>query len=224
MNKNFYIKDNISSINSTDDLSSGVRILCVNLGYISINIEKSDGPFNSIEQLKKESPIFKKLVKTDHLRVQKILEKKNIINVKDFILHKEKKSYSIDIIKTFQHTTKGDVKFKKISGIHYFNNEKMRIKKITANTDSKGVWKALVEVYDMKQNKWFEKESTFFPRDWSLTQLFHECDYAVQNKVKCYDKQSIYLGKTISGIPVEIIIKNTELKSIYPIMNGIMTV
>lgn len=223
MNKYFYIGDNISSVNS-DDLLSGVRILCIKLGYISINFEKYDGPFDSIKQLKKESPIFKKLVKTNPSRVQQILEKKNIVNVSNFILHKEKKSYTTDFVKTMQHAIKGDVKSKEIYGIHYFNNEKMKVKKITENTDSQGVWKALVEVYDMKQNKWFDKESTFFPRDWSLTQLFHECDYAVQNMVKCYDKQSIYLGKTLSGIPVEIIIKNNELKSIYPKMSRIMTV
>lgn len=218
MDTNFFIGDNIGSVNS-DDISEGVRIFNIKTENISIKFEKYDGPFNSINQLKKESQIFKNLVKTNPSRVQKILEKKNIVNVKDFILHEEKKSYSIDIIKTFQHTTKGDVKSKKISGIHYFNNEKMRIKKITANTDSQGVWKALVEVYDMKQNKWFEKESTFFPKDWSLTQLFHECDYAFQNKVKSNDKQFIYLGETLSGIHVEIVVENNKLKSIYPIMS-----
>jgi Bacterial EndoU nuclease len=223
MDTNFFIGDNIGSINS-DDKSEGVIIFTIKTENISIKFEKYDGPFNSINQLKKESSIFKKLVKTSPSRVQKILKKKNIINMKDFILLKEKKSYSIDIIKTFEHTTKGDVKSKRIYGIHYFDNEKMKIKKITENTDSQGVWKALVEVYDMKQNKWFDKESTFFPRDWSLTQLFHECEYAIQNKVKCYDKQSIYLGKTLCGIPVEIIIKNNELKSIYPIMSRITTV
>ena len=87
MDTNFFIGDNIGSVNS-DDLLPGVRIFNIKTGNISIQFEKYDGPFNSIKQLKKESSIFKKLVKTDHSRVQKILEKKNIINVKDFILTK----------------------------------------------------------------------------------------------------------------------------------------
>ena len=99
----------------------------------------------------------------------------------------------------------------------------MRIKKIIENTDSQGVWKALVEVYDKKLNKWFEKESTFFPRDWSLTQLSHECDYAFQNKVKSKNKQYIYLGETLSGIQVEIVVENDKLKSIYPIIKKTAT-
>jgi len=223
METHFFIGENIGSVNS-DDLLPGVRIFKIKTENISVQFEKYDGPFNSIKQLKIESPIFNKLVKTDQSRVQKILEEKNIINVRNFILFKEKRSFSKDIIKTFQHTTKGDINSKKIYGVHYFNNERMTIKKIIEDADSQGVWKALVEVYDTKLNKWFEKESTFFPRDWSLTQLFNECDYAIQNRVKCYDKQNIYWGKTLSGIPVEIIIKNNELKSIYPIINRITTV
>lgn len=218
METHFFIGENIGSVNS-DDLLPGVRIIKIKTENISIQFEKYEGPFNSIEQLKRESSIFKKLVKTDQSRVQKILENKNIINVSNFVLFKEQKSFSKDIIKTFQHTTKGDIKSKNISGIHFFNNESMRIKKIIENTDSQGVWKALVEVYDKKLNKWFEKESTFFPRNWSLTQLFHECDYAFQNKVKSNDKEFIYLSKTLSGIHVEIAIEDNKLKSIYPIMD-----
>lgn len=219
MSKLFYIGDNIGSVNS-NELSSGVRIFCINRGYEQLVFKNCDGPFNSIKQLRKESSIFKKLVKTNPSRVQQILDEKNIMPVRGLILDIEKESYPRDFIKTIQHTIIGEIKSKEIFGIHYFDSKKMRINKITRNEDSKGVWKAIVNVYDEKQNKWLEKESTFFPKNWSITQLFHECDYAYQNKVKCDDKEFIYKSETLSGIPVEIVIKNEILKSIYPLVQN----
>jgi len=220
MKTHFYIGDNITTTNP-EDLQRGVRIVCIKAEYILIKFERLDGPYDSIKQLKKESSIFKKLAKTNPSRVQKILEKKNIFNATKFILTEKNKSSKIDFIKTIQHSIKGEVRSKTIFGIHFFDNDKMKIKKMIEDCDNNGIWKALVEVYDMEQNKWFEKESTFFPRNWSLTQLFYECDFAYQNKEKCNEKQFIYSAKTLSGIPVELVVKNNELKSIYPIMTKI---
>lgn len=220
MKKHFYIGDNIATANS-NDLKGGVRIICFITESISIKSEELEGPYDSIIQLRKESSIFKELAKTNPSRVRKILEEKNIFKVKKIIVSENNKSSTIDFIKTIQHSIKGDVRSKTIFGVHFFDSDKMKIKKIIEDSDNNGIWKALVEVYDMEQKKWFEKESTFFPINWSLTQLFQECDYAYQNKQKCDQKRFIYYAKTLSGIPVELVIKDNELKSIYPIMTKI---
>lgn len=39
----------------------------------------------------------------------------------------------------------------------------MRIKTIIGETDQHCVWKAIVDVFERQNNKWFSKESTFFP-------------------------------------------------------------
>jgi hypothetical protein len=216
----YYIGDKIISTKQ-NDLSLGARIFCIDFRNIQPKDSNIEGPYNSIEQLKKESTIFKRLIKDDSNRAQRIFEEKNIIKIplQNPILVPSNKNYSKEFIWMFDHIFKGNIKSKQIFGIHFFEEERMRIKILLGKEDSNKIWKAIVEVYDYERKLWYEKESTFFPKDWTLTQLFNECDYAFLNKVKDDKFEFIYKSQTLTGVPVEIIIKNNEVKSIYPIYN-----
>lgn len=194
MKKVYYIAKGVTSNNSSD-LKVGVRIFLEKYNpFIEYTDENKEGPFDNIKELKQKSLIYKSLVKEDS-------------------------SYSRNFMNLFGHTTRGNIKSKKVYGIHFFDSQSMKIKNILGSEDKNMVWKAVVEVFDLDRNEWFEKESTFFPRIWSLNRLFHECDYAIKNKRKIGDFK--YISSTSCGVPIEIIIQNQELKSIYPIYLGI---
>ncbi|NQU52905.1 MAG: EndoU domain-containing protein [Bacteroidetes bacterium] len=178
-----------------------------------------EGPFNSIMDLKKGSNIFKDLAKSDQKNTKWILKESNIINCSKLIFTKGNKVVSRDFIKLMEHSMRGTIRSKEILGIHYFDKDKMEILNLTDSEDENQVWKAKVKVFDLESNESYIKESTFFPKSWSLTKLFHECDYAYLNKVKIEEKKYIYESTTPSGVPVEIVIKNEIVKSIYPIYN-----
>lgn len=194
MKKVYYIAKGVTS-NNSNDLKVGVRIFLEKYNpFIEYTDENKEGPFDNIKELKQKSLIYKSLVKEDS-------------------------SYSRNFMNLFGHTTRGNIKSKKVYGIHFFDSQSMKIKNILGSEDKNMVWKAVVEVFDLDRNEWFEKESTFFPRIWSLNRLFHECDYAIKNKRKIGDFK--YISSTSCGVPIEIIIQNQELKSIYPIYLGI---
>ncbi len=219
MKKVYYIAKDVTS-NNSNDLKIGARVFLEKYNpFIEYTDENIEGPFENIKELKNKSLIFKSLIKEDPRRAQIIFEDKYLIKVKDLIITPEESFYTKDFMDLFGHTTRGNIKSKKVYGIHYFNPQSMKIKNILGCEDKNMVWKAIVEIFDSDRNEWFEKESTFFPRIWSLDRLFHECDYAIKNKIKTGDFK--YISSTSCGIPIEIIIKNQELKSIYPIYLGI---
>lgn len=213
----FYIGNKISS-NKPNDLPVGVRIICIRKELPRIEYDDLDGPYENLNQLKKYSRIFKELIKTDPNRVQKILQSSNIIKSQKSIFTDTNKWIKKDFSDALKHTIAGNVKHKKIYGIHFFDVELMKVKKILLQPDDNYIWKAIVEVYSKKRKEWFEKESTFFPIHWTLSQLFEECDYAFQNKVK--NGTFLYKSFTKSGIPVRMIIKQGILVTIYPIHNS----
>ena len=176
-----------------------------------------EGPYSSIEQLKKNSSLFQEFKRTDMRKVQKILDKNNIIEARIGIISDKNKTVTGDFIKLVDHSIRGNIKSKKIFGIHHFDENRMTIKEMINTEDKYMVWEAIVEVTDKEKNKSYEKKSTFFPRKWSLNQLFHECDHAFLNKIKMVGKDNLFQSFTISGIPVHIIIEDGKAKSIYPL-------
>lgn len=126
----------------------------------------------------------------------------------------------MNFINVFQHCIKGQIKKGKVSGVHYYDSDTMKILKINKLDESSGVWEAEIEIFDKKTNKWIKKDSTtFFPKDWSMHQLFHECVYAVKNMKKKVNSKNIFTSLTETGVKVEIISVNNEMKSIYPILD-----
>ncbi len=142
---------------------------------------------------------------------------KNISVVKDFIFTKEDFSVNKDFINVFEHCVRGEVKKGKVSGVHYFDKERVRIIKIVNQNKSNGIIEAEIEYCDKKTNEWIkrDKPTTLFPLNWSIHQLFHECVYAINSKEKKIDSNNVYTSTTESGIKVKIISINNKIKSIY---------
>ena len=215
----YYIHEDTFSTNK-QGLKVGTTISKVPTIYqIKYSEDKDDGPFKDIPSLRKESKIFQQLLITNPKRAQQICLEKNIHEVKNFGITDENKSVSPDFIELLEHCSKGKIKNGLITGIHFYDKEVVKIKKILKKNKF-GVFEAKIEYYDSEMNRWTRKEkpSTFFPSTWTYNQLFHECLFAVKNKNKKVGTLNVYRSKMESGIKVEIIIKNGLLKSIYPLI------
>jgi hypothetical protein len=210
---NFCLSDHKEGIKE-----AGVRIFKFQNNGIVIGIKEAEGPYLSLRNLKKNSLIYRQLLRKNPKKAQEILQETKIHNIKE-LLFVEDKTYPKDLIKLFTHTIKGNISNKNVFGIHYFNNTFMRIRELINQENSKGVWEAKIDVYDKLNNTWIEKRptTTFFPKDWNITQLFHECEYACEHKIKVINSENRFSSKTLSGINVVIIIINNIVKSIYPI-------
>lgn len=215
----YYIHEDTFTTNK-QGLKVGVTISKVPSIYkIQYSKDKDEGPFIDLISLRKNSKIFKRLLKTNPKRAQQICLDKNIDIVKDFIITDNDTSVTPDFIELIEHCTKGKIKNGNITGIHFYDRSIVKIKKVL-NKKTNGVFEAKIEFLNPENRKWIEKEkpSTFFPIDWTLNTLFHECLFAVNKKVKRTGGENIYDSYTKSGIEVEIIIKQGTLKSIYPII------
>ncbi len=215
-NFSYYIIDKVWQATGQENLNVGIRIFKIPVYYPTI--QEGEGPFKSLRNLKKNSKIYKKLVSKGSKQVQRVL--KNVTVAEKYILTPADKTYKDDFINIYLHVTKGRVKNGKVSGLHYFNPDKIKILKEEYYNKKSGVFKAKVEYLNKKTGKWITKKasSTFFPKSWSETTLFNECDFANSHKVKKDDKEYTYFSETSSGIQVEIIEVNGTLKSIYPLV------
>ncbi len=207
-----------------EGLKEGVRISkipgeLVFTGTQFLEFDYGNGPYDSLESLKKESTIFKELAKSDSKRASQILEEKNISIVKELVKTHPSQEYPIEFVDLIDHSIRGRIKNGKLSGIHFYDKDKIKIIKKT-DSNEKGVWKAKFKFRHPKTNLWIEKneETTFFPKNWDIDKLFHELYHAFLTKKKIYDTQHIFESETLSGIKVKIVEKNGILKSIYPII------
>lgn len=213
----YYIHNKIVS---TDNLSSNgiTRIFAIPSDLCSLVLREGEGPFSSLRNLKRNSLIFKQIAKCSSKLANQILNERNIIQVKDFVLTDDQE-FSNDFIRLVDHTIRGQIHRREVYGIHYFDPCIMRIRENLKPENEFGVWTAKIDLFDKQYNRWIQKvqETSFFPKIWSLGQLFHECFFAFTNKVKDDTKKNIYTSKTESGIKVEIVISEKKVKSIYPI-------
>lgn len=218
----YYIVQNSSIITNHQALSPGIRIHKLPSHY-NFQFTQGNGPYSTLSELKKKSFLFKKIALSNSSRVQKILNPKNIETIKDFIITSKESSVSKEFIQLIEHCIQGKIINNKITGVHYYNPANIRIKKLIEENSYTGVFQAEIDFFDNSKNKWYSKKepSTFFPKDWNLTILFHECIYAVDRMVKSKKDSSVFTSVTSSGIPVEIIKINDKLKSIYPLLKDI---
>ncbi|WP_282017763.1 EndoU domain-containing protein [Salegentibacter mishustinae] len=215
-NYSYYIIDNVWKATVQEKLNLGIRIFKVPDYYPPI--QEGEGPYKSLRNLKKNSAIYKKLTSRGSKQVQKVLN--NITESEKYILTPENKTYKDDFINVYLHVTKGRVKNGKVTGLHFFDPDKVKILEKENQNEETGVFKAKIEFYNEKTGKWIPKiaSSTFFPKSWSQTTLFNECDFANSNKIKKENTNYTYHSETTSGIPVEIIEVNGIVKSIYPLV------
>ncbi len=220
----YYISEHDTSTTNSSDLSSGPRIFKVKPDYKWV-ITQSEGPFLSIRSLKRYSQIFKKLERTKGKRAQQIIIDKNIIEIrKDGSVYSPlSEALPMDFLRVIEHAVKGTVKNGKVSGVHFFDQEKVKIINIF-KIDKNGVFEANFECYDSIDNRWVAKESsTFFPKSWTFSQLFHECSFACHNSKKklVEGRNQVFSSITESGISVHLVYStNEELKTIYPILES----
>jgi hypothetical protein len=185
-----------------------------------MNFSDGNGPYKSLRALKRYSPIFKLLQKTNTKRAQQIVIEKNIIEAQKLIATPRGTEFKPEIVDGFIHATIGRIKKGDLTGIHFFNSQKIRVLEMLEHNKLTNVFKARFEFYDSRTKKWIEKKaaSTFFPKEWNLATLLMECKFAFDK----IDEENLKDGKTKSitksNIEVEIIIKNGILKSLYPLI------
>lgn len=218
MEYHYYILRNGSSTDK-QGLKPGAFIAQIS-NNLPISFTDGDGPYKSLRAIKKYSPIYKELKKTNSKRAQQIIEEKNIIKSDKLIVIPKNTKFKHEVVDSFIHATIGRIKNRNLTGIHFFDPEKVRIVETLEKNEKTSVFKARFEFYDSRTKKWIEKKnpSTFFPQHWNLATLLMECKFAF-DKIK---NEDLIDGKinsiTKSNIEVEMIIQNGKLKSLYPII------
>jgi len=96
------------------------------------------------------------------------------------------------------HIMVGKITKQKVTGVHFFNPDEIRIIEIISMDNTTGVYSARIEKLNKNTGEWIEKDkiTNFFPDNWSINQLFHECLYAYKNKIQVFN--NIYKSQTIS--------------------------
>ena len=218
MEYHYYILRNGTSTDK-QKLKTGTFIVRIPT-HFPFDFSDGNGPYKSIRAIKRNSPIYKLLKTTNPKRAQQIVEEKNIITSDKLIATPKGTEFKPEVVDGFIHATIGRIKRGDLTGIHFFDPEKVRILEITELNKKTNVFKARFEFYDVRTKKWIQKResSTFFPKNWNLATLLMECKFAF-DKINEKDlKNGKIKSSTESNIEVEMIIKNGTLKSLYPLI------
>lgn len=183
----------------------------------SVNIfdgNSSEGPFDSLFDLKRRSIIYSNIKLQKHK--ERVLKSGNIEEIKNFIFTSVDSSYEKTFFGAMYHTMVGKISKRKVKGVHFYNPDEIKIiEKISINKN--GVYSARIEKLNKNTGEWIIKEeiTNFFPDEWSTNQLFHECSFAYSNRKNVSGK--IYKSKTVGGITVTFIINESgEILTVYP--------
>lgn len=225
MEEYFYYINKAPYNNATQTLSKWPVITKLKRNKLPISFKfedsnENEGPFNSLFELKKKSRILAE-VKLQKLR-SRILKSSNIKEISTIILTEKDSSYEKTFIDSFAHITIGKISKRKIKGIHFNNPETIRIVEKTNIDELTGVYSARIEKFDENTGQWLEKKevTTFFPDNWSIHKLFHECHFAYENKKQSTEK--VFFSRTRSGILVKFIIdKENNIITLYPVIEQI---
>lgn len=88
---------------------------------------------------------------------------------------------------------------------------------IKREKDKNGVWIADIKYYSPERDKIYIKENaTMFPISWNPSTLMIKIYTTYKNKQPCPHKKNTFHSLTDCGIPVDFIIVNNEIKSLYP--------
>lgn len=210
----YYVVEGWASANPDENLKSRIRIAAIPDTF----------PFrpkhlvghNSIRHLRRFDEKWKRLKALSSKKADSLYDEKFILGVHDFILTPTDKKFNEYSFHLLQHAIHGsyDKGFQGLHLISKYNKEIVRIEK-TKKEDVNGVWEARVFVFNSKRNKTYEKVSTFFPKSWTPTHFMFEIFHAINN-IEVSPAITGYSSKTLSGIPVEVVIENNRARSIYP--------
>ena len=206
-----------SVVSDPQDIPEGARIFKMRVENLYFKFPEADGPYESLNELKRDSLIYKELKISNPKRAKLIIQEKLIRCLEQGIIWPDNNSeYQQNIYKILQHSTNGIVNRRGVLGIHFFDPKKIRIIELINPENEFGIFEAKIEVYNINSGKWIKKSqaSTFFPKEWSLQRLINECYPAFMNKMKLTETK--FVGKTYSGISVVFIYSGKVLKSIYP--------
>ena len=176
---------------------------------------QAEGPFDSIVELKKKSFIFSNVKLQKHR--QRILKSGNIKETKNWIATEKGTTCDTAFFGSLYHTLVGKITKQKVSGVHFFNPDEIRIIEKISMNNTTGVYSARIEKLNMNTGEWIEKDeiTNFFPDSWSINQLFHECLYAYKNKIQV--SNNIYKSQTKSGIIIKFVFdEHGKLRTFYP--------
>lgn len=175
--------------------------------------------YNSLNELRKNDKEWKAYYIKDSKSAEKICNNEFIISVQDFVLTPDDKDFNKVSFKLLKHTVFGELS-NEITGIHLYSklNKKItKIEKIKVE-DKRGVWVANIEYYSKERNKFYLKtESTMFPLSWDPTTYMFEIYHAYINKENHITDKEKYHSTTMSGIPVEFIINEGIIRTVYPL-------
>ena len=203
------------------DLSDGEIIIAIETKFPIIQDSTDlDGPYFDLKGLINNSKIYGDLKKRSPKRANKIIQKENIKIAEGMFFSPKDRIFDFEFIRGFVHSVFGNFKNEEVTGIHFYDESKIKIKELI-DTNSKGVWRAKIEVLDPYSNKWREKQkpTDFFPKEWDRTIILDELYFANMNKKIKNGTNNVYEGVTKSGINVIFIIENNKIKTIYPILN-----
>ena len=215
--KYFITIDSIDSKNLNINNRPEIFSVDVNFPILKIQGSEVEGPFETLENLKRNSTIYSRI--ENHKTRQSILKPLNIKEIKKITFVPFEHSYELNFIKMFLHVWVGKISSKDVSGIHFYTAENTKILKILEINPTTKVYSVLIGSLNKEKNIWIEKShpTNFFPDDWSVQKLFKELDTAYNNKTEISD--SIFIGRTSENIQVKFIIKNGNALTMYPLIN-----
>jgi Bacterial EndoU nuclease len=199
------------------DLPAIYRILNYPNGVFMKLIDpfEGEGPFESLHELKNKSLIFREIKLQKHR--DRVSKNQNIKTIKEGLLTKIGTSFEKTFFDSFSHIVVGKISKKKLTGVHFYDPDKIQIIEKIKSNNKTGVWSARIKKQNENTGEWIEKDeiSNFFPEKWSVARTFEECNFAYHNKV--FDSGKTHYSKTRSGIKVIFIIdQENKVITFYP--------
>lgn len=177
-----------------------------------------NGPYNSISNLKKHSPIFKSILTENPKLANKLVEPKRVKRAIKPVLIPKGMSFPIDLKTFYEHCMCGTFKDGLYTGVHFYDKEAVIIKR-RYYTSFSGVMKADVLKYNYELKQWFLKTNTnLFPYFWNETVLLLKLDHAFRWKFPLTGKKGLFGALTDCGIKVVFAYMNGKPKTVYPLI------
>lgn len=214
----FYCLKDIDSDNKQFGINKPYRIIRSHTELFYIDEQKCKG-HNTIKELKKECSTWRKYHSQDPVSANKICEDNFVFKSTHLIFTPMDEEFNKVSYKLIKHTVFGELD-KKIHGIHLISKLNKNIKNVSVvkPKDKNGVWVAHVDFYsDIRKKPYTKENSSMFPIHWTPNDFMFKIYYAYKRKKQCKKDKSIFHSITDCGIRVDFVIKNNELKSVYPI-------
>ncbi|MFD2541577.1 EndoU domain-containing protein [Lacinutrix gracilariae] len=218
MEYHYYIIQNGISTDK-QDLKTGTFITKIPVQF-PVYFNDGDGPYKSLRALKRYSKIYLKLKRTNTTRAQQIIKDKHIKKVEEVMALPHGTEFKKESVDAFTHATIGRIRKGDVTGIHFFNPKRVKILELIETNPKTGVFRARISFLNVKNNNWIEKKSasTIFPKDWNHAKLLMECKHAFDKIEKEKPSNGKIESTTKSGIKVNFVFRDGNLKSLYPIL------